>query len=282
MFEGWMSRRPSDTDVQVPYNSCVSSKNPNSTRRCAVDGCTKQWQVSSTLRRCLAHLKEHPDAPRCSFEGCEGVAVARKLCSTHYDQQHRGLPLTPVVPYEPKTCRGPECDRIAKYRNGLCERHYQQNAQRGEMWVIGTRRQRGREPVFRCLSEGCGSDLIYREGRCYEHVLEVNGECWLDWCLKPSASKKTGLCMTHQHQHRHMIHRFGIGWPERLRMSAEHEGKCAICGEEEQLPGRPLHVDHCHDTQRVRGLLCGHCNRGLGSFRDDPDRLANAIKYLGG
>jgi hypothetical protein len=51
--------------------------------------------------------------------------------------------------------------------------------------------------------------------------------------------------------------------------------ECVICGSEENLV-----VDHCHKTNVVRGMLCNHCNRGLGHFKDDPQLLEFARIYL--
>jgi hypothetical protein len=51
--------------------------------------------------------------------------------------------------------------------------------------------------------------------------------------------------------------------------------ECIICGSQENLV-----VDHCHKTNIVRGMLCNHCNRGLGHFKDDPQLLEFARIYL--
>lgn len=52
---------------------------------------------------------------------------------------------------------------------------------------------------------------------------------------------------------------------------------CAICGD--NLPKSP-DIDHDHETMRVRGLLCGGCNSGIGYFRENPTALRSAAKYL--
>lgn len=58
-------------------------------------------------------------------------------------------------------------------------------------------------------------------------------------------------------------------------------GACAICATIfSELPTYAVHADHDHFTGLPRGLLCSGCNVGLGSFRDDPDRLKAAIEYL--
>jgi hypothetical protein len=51
--------------------------------------------------------------------------------------------------------------------------------------------------------------------------------------------------------------------------------RCAICGTHVNLG-----VDHDHKRKYRRGVLCGHCNRGLGMFRDSPDLLRLAALYL--
>ena len=51
--------------------------------------------------------------------------------------------------------------------------------------------------------------------------------------------------------------------------------QCVICGVKEKLV-----VDHDHATGQIRGMLCNHCNRGLGHFKDDPMLLEFAAQYL--
>ena len=63
-------------------------------------------------------------------------------------------------------------------------------------------------------------------------------------------------------------------------MLLEQGGVCAICGSD--YPGYygRFAVDHNHETNEVRGLLCNQCNVGLGALQDSPDILLKAAHYL--
>ena len=76
-------------------------------------------------------------------------------------------------------------------------------------------------------------------------------------------------------------YRYGITIVERDRILASQGGHCAICpSEDSDIKGRRLHVDHCHKTKRVRGLLCTRCNLAIGQMLDDPALLRRAADYL--
>lgn len=68
---------------------------------------------------------------------------------------------------------------------------------------------------------------------------------------------------------------------EKIEEILEAQGyRCAICGTHRDVLNRDLHIDHCHDSDKVRGLLCVNCNVGLGHFKDSVDLLTFAIAYL--
>ncbi len=73
---------------------------------------------------------------------------------------------------------------------------------------------------------------------------------------------------------------YGITLQEYNKLLGEQGGSCACCGRD--TPGRKgrFLVDHCHTTNKVRGLLCFHCNIAIGQFSDDVSVLQKAIDYL--
>jgi len=61
----------------------------------------------------------------------------------------------------------------------------------------------------------------------------------------------------------------------------KQEHRCFICRVPFSVEQRP-NIDHCHTTNKVRGLLCLNCNTGIGQLRDDPKLVYKALCYLEG
>jgi hypothetical protein len=81
----------------------------------------------------------------------------------------------------------------------------------------------------------------------------------------------------------------GISIEERDQMLIKQNCECAICGNKTEFQfkagklnnsGEFAVVDHCHNSLKIRGILCGHCNTGLGAFKDKIENLQAAINYL--
>lgn len=74
----------------------------------------------------------------------------------------------------------------------------------------------------------------------------------------------------------HLKRRYGITSADVDAMIEAQGGTCAVCA------GKPEHVDHDHETDQVRGILCFNCNQALGNVRDDPTVLLGLVRYLRG
>jgi hypothetical protein len=71
---------------------------------------------------------------------------------------------------------------------------------------------------------------------------------------------------------------YGVEPADVERMLQAQGGCCAICGAPNGTPR--LHIDHCHKTKKIRGMLCFTCNIGIGYFKDSVVLLAAASDYL--
>lgn len=71
---------------------------------------------------------------------------------------------------------------------------------------------------------------------------------------------------------------FGLTTDEYMNMLLSQNGVCAICNGVNS--DRSLAVDHDHKTEAIRGLLCTRCNNAIGAFKDDPELLRKAARYL--
>ncbi len=77
---------------------------------------------------------------------------------------------------------------------------------------------------------------------------------------------------------KYQFKKYGMTLEDYEQLVRDQDNCCAICGNSPD--STVLHVDHCHRTGKVRGLLCGNCNRGLGFFNDSPPLFEAAIRYL--
>jgi hypothetical protein len=109
-------------------------------------------------------------------------------------------------------------------------------------------------PRHRSQPEGRG----YHCKPCHARVTRAN------------IKKNHGSGRAFQLKRRYNVDAVQVQW-----MILQQGGTCAIC-----KVRQPVHVDHDHDAERVRGILCFNCNRGLGKFGDDPALLRSAIAYI--
>lgn len=75
--------------------------------------------------------------------------------------------------------------------------------------------------------------------------------------------------------------KYGITHDEYLLLLESQGGRCAMCQTDEPRGQyNTFHIDHCHETGKIRGLLCHACNTGLGLIGDNVENLERAIEYL--
>lgn len=122
-----------------------------------------------------------------------------------------------------------------------------------------------------------------RGGGAASRCKPCSTEAEREWRRKQSDYDKRRYQATKtETRERHLIRKYGVTLADYDAMLSRQGGKCAIC---QTTPGTQrygvFHVDHCHTTGAVRGLLCRGCNNVLGVVNDSPEALARAIAYLG-
>ncbi|MEU0964512.1 endonuclease VII domain-containing protein [Streptomyces sp. NPDC005917] len=90
-------------------------------------------------------------------------------------------------------------------------------------------------------------------------------------------STRRKACRSARGRQDHLKRQCGITEAEREELIASQGGVCCICPS-----APPAHVDHCHKTGRVRGVLCFSCNAALGQFKDQPEAIRRAAAYVEG
>lgn len=124
-----------------------------------------------------------------------------------------------------------------------------------------------------------GEDKTKYRSQCKECVAASN-------LVRYHSNKSTKLA--HHRSHRkNMLKKYGLTPEDYETLLTSQGGVCKICGQKESRSmiknldiENYLVVDHCHVSGSVRGLLCHGCNVGLGAFKDSPELLQKAIRYL--
>lgn len=272
-------------------------------RECSERGCGNRVFARSLCRKHYERDRLERADP-CSFQGCKAPATKRGMCESHYQSWR----IKQNPPCKVKGCSGRS--RGKKY--GLCQkhefrmrRHTAVSQPRPDDW--GAREE---HPLYK-------SWLWHR--RVHNLCPEWEADFWVfvdavggrpeghtlrrkdtskpfdddNWHWKASTPSKDKAAYARKWRAKNprkaknadLKKHYGITIDDYERMFDEQHGVCAICKKPErgyQRDSSPssLVVDHCHATKNVRGLLCHHCNRGLGFFDHDPETLQAAIDYL--
>lgn len=122
-----------------------------------------------------------------------------------------------------------------------------------------------RSLVAKKIAEGVCSNCLGRPAKPHRRLCEV--------CTQRGRMNKEAILK------RRCAWR-GITVEQYNEMFEKQAGKCAICGNTEDVSKKRLAIDHCHKEGHVRGLLCQLCNTGMGKFKDNYDNLLKAAEYL--
>ena len=251
-------------------------------KNCANPSCGKKFRpLSATSKYCGAvcrmtmrkklvkerqeKRKQGPITELCSNPECGKSFVQvhsrHKFCSTSCKGLAKRIG-DRLVDRPPRICRNIDCRKEFIPYNGnqlCCSRDC------SELHKYSPERQAKKYP------QGYFKEKICKASSCGKH-------------FQPKAPSQHYCSDECRGYNSYYMRSYGITEATYQRMLAKQNSKCAICKSEGFLMGEQhkvkLVVDHCHETGKVRSLLCHNCNRGLGLFQDNTKILTKAISYL--
>ncbi len=115
-----------------------------------------------------------------------------------------------------------------------------------------------------------------------DEIIEYKNNWYLEKKEKISTRNKRKWAKLTKEQRRELKLKeaYGLSLEEYNNILSSQNEMCAICGKKQGEERFPLHVDHDHQTGKIRGLLCQTCNQGLGLFKDNQELLIKAANYL--
>lgn len=122
------------------------------------------------------------------------------------------------------------------------------------------------------------SSRIHRFRKCKKCGVQVESKPGYPVCADCKIDKRDPVKERRKEELR-KYRKYGITEDQYYAMIDAQNGCCGICGRSEPT-FKGWQIDHCHKSNKVRGILCHHCNTGIGQFEDKIDHLFNAIQYL--
>lgn len=169
------------------------------------------------------------------------------------------------------TCSVQECAGIV-YGRSWCRRHYDAWRRHGDPL-----KARSRSGGPRNLVTHCKRGHEYTKANSY---FKPDGRRLCRTCRSAEPVRPHNTPGRNQSPEKRRDYRlrtkYGLSTDDYGRMLRLQNGKCAICDRD----GIPLFVDHCHETGKVRGLLCHGCNVGIGWLGDRAENVTRAAVYL--
>ena len=133
-------------------------------------------------------------------------------------------------------------------------------------------------------SEMTASPNKYPQGKFKDKSCRLCSEVFSP--MAPSHHYCSDRCKSYMEINNYYVKVYKVTYADVLTMLEHQNYLCAICKEVgfnmNKHVRSSLNLDHCHATGQVRGLLCHNCNRALGLFKDDVERMKTAIEYLEG
>lgn len=220
----------------------------------------------------------------CSFCGAAKV-VARGLCSNCYQRQRNRGTLTRKNLQRQAHCVIEGCEREVFARN-LCGLHYARaKDNRHATWKLLRSRSKGAYPPswdsFDAFCADVGERPTPKHQLRRRDVLSPYSVANVLWVTPIAAQSDSETAYSRAWAY---DRKYKLSIPEYDAMLAAQGHVCAICKKAETVTVRDkvreLCVDHDHATNKVRGLLCARCNRGIGYLGDSIENLASALAYL--
>lgn len=218
----------------------------------------------------------------CFSSGCgigspAGRARTRRYGSRFHPTSSIGEPVTGSWDNHGVLCAVEGCVREAKARS-YCPMHYNRWKRHGDPGAAEPKYVISGSTVMRTCRR-CGTAAL---ALSFPRLKGTRRSVFCAECLRFRTKTSSHGHARDQAQRAKNIRRYGLtlgGLETLLLFQGE---RCAICYTSEPGGYGSFHIDHDHATRKVRGLLCGRCNVGIGMFREDPALMAAASAYLDG